>query len=626
MSYLDLPRFTFLGKFYTDPSTVNNDPSHYDPKNTKPSPWQDPKGTHSFRLTKVEVTGAMGLEGNLISTGDPLIGAAVYTPDQAQTNPANPARIVDLDVYQQGTTMLFGLTIDISIGGQVLTGSVDTPVLNSMRFTRVLPTRGWQDWDGYGSSSFGGDTYAVGYFRSVMRVDPTTWPTGSPLLDALKSKAITDSKGNILLSLRLVLDNYQNVPWHDDFRTGRVLGTIGPVLDPEESVQAPGPRWLNARPIDTDTAPWYFPYFYGAPFQVATRDGGVNTIVIDMANAVALESPGGPPVDLGDLMVQIGNGQSGLIGPFQANDNLYTALGGIIEMPLTQTQFDARRQPVSIQTSIQDIGGPALWNEDPSGLWFAAEDRSIRMTSEPDSSQRTWSGRVKVTQWGDPAPNVQLGVVPVSVVKGTKGATVPWSAGYEGNTLHADGALKASVGPSDANGWATVGLEVLRDPGSRTEQLDSQLYFVALYNLQNPPPNLMQAPAAQEQQISTVVWASYPVNENPDWPEIQAMMAPYDKLYPAMSDKIMLSDPHAFQTFATNPPWSIPGRPPIYPGRQPYKLPNGNVIDRGAIPQFMTLPIDDSLFMPISRDLSPNKTLTVLYFIYKLCQQFPPTA
>ncbi len=625
MSYLDLPRFNFLGKFYTDPSTVNNDPSHYDPDNTKPSPWQDPGGTHSFKFTKVEVTAAMDSGGNLVSSGDPLIGAAVYTADQAPTAPANPARIVDLDVYQQGTTNLYGLILDISIGGQVMTGTIDTPTLNSLRFQRVLPTRGWQDWDGYGSSSFGGDTYAVGYFRSIVRVDPQTWPTGSPLLDALRGKTITDPNGNILLSIRFILDNYQNVPWHDDFRTGRVLGTIGPVSSPEEPVQAPGPRWLDARPVDMDTAPWYFPYFYGAPFQIATRDGGVKTIVIDLANALALESPGGPPVDLGDLKVQIGGGETGLIGPFQANDNLYDVLGGIIEMPLTQAQFDARRQPVSIQTSIQGIGGPALWNEDPSGLWFAAEERSIRMTSEPDSSQRTWKGRVKISQWGDPAPNVQLGIETVSVVNGIKGATVPWSAGYQGNTPQADGALKAIVSPSDANGWATVGLEVLRDPGSRTEQLDSQLYFVVLYNLQNPPPDLKSAPAAQEQQLSTIVWASYPVNDNPEWPEIQKMMEPYDKLYPAMSNLIKLSDPHAFQTFATNPPWSPPGHP-IYPGRQPYKLPNGNVIDRGAIPQFMTLPFEDSLFMPISRDLSPNKTLTVLYFIYKLCQQYPPQA
>lgn len=620
MSYMDLPRFHFLGKFYTDPSTVNNDPSHYDPTTTKPSPWQDPKGTHSFKFTTVEVTAAMDPNGQLISGGDPLIGAAVYTADQSPTTPPpQPARIVDLDVYQQGTTMLFGVTLNINVGGTVLSGALDTPVLNSLRFTRVLPTRGWQDWDGYGSSSFGGDTYAVGFFQSVLRVDPATWPASSDLLNALRSRTTTDQNGKILLSLRFVLDNYQNVPWHPDFRTGRVLGTIGPVTSANDPIQAPGPRWLKARPLDTNTAPWYFPYFYDAPFKVAERDGGVKTVVIDLANAMAVESPGGPLVDLGDLTVKIGDGQSGPVGPFQSNDSLYTNLGGIIEMPLTEAQFNASQSPFSILTSIDSVGGPQLWGEDPSGLYFGAESRSLRLTSEPDSQSRQVQSPVYVTQWGKPLANCQLGVEVVSVVNGIKGATVPWSAGYQGNTPQADGALTAAITPTDANGWATLTLTVNRDPGSRTPELDSQLYFVVIYDPKVGPPDLTKVGAPQEQQISAVVWASYPVNENPAWWEIQAMMEPYDKLYPAMRDEIQLSDPHAFQIFATNPPWSH-----AYPNRKPVILPNGQVIARGAIPQFLTLDINDSLYMPISRDLSPNKVLTILYYSYNLQQQFPP--
>ncbi len=619
MSYMDLPRFHFLGVFYTDPSTVNNDPSHYDPSTTRPSPWQDPNGTHSFRFTKVEVTSGLDQSGQLVSTGDPLIGAAVYSADQSPSNPPPPARIVDLDVYQQGTSTIYGFQLKLNIGGTILSGSMDTCSLNSLRFTRVLPTRGWQGWDGYGSSSFGGDTYAVGFFQSVLRVSPASWPASSNLMNQLKAKTTTDASGNILLSIRLVLDNYQNVPWHDDFRTGRVLGTIGPVVSANEPVQAPGNRWLSARSIDTATAPWYFPFFYDAPFKIAQRDGGVQTIVIDMANALAVESPGGPPVDLGDLKVRIGNGQTGLIGPFQANESLYSNLGGIIEMPLTADQYNGRQQPVSILTSIDNVGGPQLWNEDPSGLYFAAETRSIQMTSEPGSSQLQAQSRVYVTQWGDPLPNYQLGVEAVSVVNGINGATVPWSAGYQGNTPQADGALTATVSPTDANGWATVTLSVNRDPGSRTEQLDSQLYFVVVYDPKKGAPNLMKVGAPQEQQISVVVWASYPVNENPEWEEIRKMMAPYDKLYPAMSSQIELSDPHAFQIFATNPPWNK-----AYPTRKPVTLPNGSVIARGAIPQFVTLDINDPLYMPISRDLSPNKVLTLLYFAYKLQQDFPP--
>ena len=51
MSYLDLPRISFMGSFYTDPSTMGHDPSHYDPNGTDPSPWQDPGGFHYFAFS-----------------------------------------------------------------------------------------------------------------------------------------------------------------------------------------------------------------------------------------------------------------------------------------------------------------------------------------------------------------------------------------------------------------------------------------------------------------------------------------------------------------------------------------------------------------------------------------------
>ena len=54
MSYLDWPRI-HLGGFFTDPSTVNNDPDHYKADNTRPSPWQDPKGLHRFKFVDVKV-------------------------------------------------------------------------------------------------------------------------------------------------------------------------------------------------------------------------------------------------------------------------------------------------------------------------------------------------------------------------------------------------------------------------------------------------------------------------------------------------------------------------------------------------------------------------------------------
>ena len=56
-------------------------------------------------------------------------------------------------------------------------------------------------------------------------------------------------------------------------------------------------------------------------------------------------------------------------------------------------------------------------------------------------------------------------------------------------------------------------------------------------------------------------------------------------------------------------------------------LPNGGVITAGSIPYYMTSDSTDPRFMPIMRDLSPNKLLTVLYYCYNVQQGLvpPPT-
>jgi hypothetical protein len=225
--------------------------------------------------------------------------------------------------------------------------------------------------------------------------------------------------------------------------------------------------------------------------------------------------------------------------------------------------------------------------------------------------------------WGEPRAVADLKVKVVPVVNGIQGATVPWAAGYRGDTPQARGALKASISQPDRHGWATVALRAVKDPGYRTPYLDGQLYFIVVYTGQTPP-NLKQAPAAQESQISCVVWSSYQVNRDPEWPEIATILEPYVKLFPYMTGLIDLSDEHTFQIFGTNPPWEPPPpSPPQFVPPTPYTLPDGKQIARGAIPFYMTRPLTDPRYMPVSRDLSPNKMLTVLYFMFNLQQRIP---
>src|SRR5690242_9727521 len=138
MSYLDWPRIHLGGTFFTDPSTVNNDPSHYDPDNTRPSPWQDPKGLHRFKFVDVRVQGALDQNGNFVDS-DPVIGIPANSTDQPSA-----AKIADLDVYQQGVPTIFGFQLQLSLSAAInIVGAMDPCCCNGLWWQRVLPTRGW---------------------------------------------------------------------------------------------------------------------------------------------------------------------------------------------------------------------------------------------------------------------------------------------------------------------------------------------------------------------------------------------------------------------------------------------------------------------------------------------------
>ena len=137
MSYLDLPRLHFTGKFLANPSTVNNTPNNFDPKNDFPTAariadgldksnnielFWNPNGDGTFGLvecTVVKVTYANGTE-ETSPEKDPIIGAAVASN---AGGPGAMAKIVDLDPMQQNVSEIWGMSVLVrtpgagSIGG-----------------------------------------------------------------------------------------------------------------------------------------------------------------------------------------------------------------------------------------------------------------------------------------------------------------------------------------------------------------------------------------------------------------------------------------------------------------------------------------------------------------------------
>ncbi len=142
MSCMRWPRFHLGGAFFTVPSTVVNDAALYKEEVTRPSPWQDPKGLYRFRFVDVKALGAVDADGGFVDN-DPIIGATANS-----LNLPTPAKIVDLDVYQQGVSTIFGFQLQLSFSALVnLIGSMEPCCCNALWWNRVLPTRGWRPWD-----------------------------------------------------------------------------------------------------------------------------------------------------------------------------------------------------------------------------------------------------------------------------------------------------------------------------------------------------------------------------------------------------------------------------------------------------------------------------------------------
>jgi len=582
-------------------------------------------GEHKFVLQNCNVASAVDGSGNVSS--DPIVGCSVTN------SPKYAARLVDLDVYQQGVSTIYGMQVTFNLAdGTTVTGTMDRATLNSLWWNAIIPTRSWSPSD-YAQGSYGGDMNACGVFQTVIRFDMSKYAkTSSPLLNALMAASLVVD-GNCLLSFKFTVDAYENVAQNANFRQGRFTGTIG-IVKPNEPLYNPGQRWLLSRVANT-TDPWFWPAFNNAPYMV---DAQRNVLVVDLANSICRQDaggictplgngtvqtapPGGDMVDIGTLTANLvaADGTITALGPLNYSSFFYNNNADIAEVPLTAAQV-AAFDTGSLQLSMSrtDLGNQVILAEAPGVPVYTVEVRAICMAGAPGTTAQT---TVYVSLNGKPVANKQMGLFIESVHGNTPGATVPPS--NPGDTPQADGALAATITTTDANGFATVNLKVMKDPGSRTSQLDGQLYFIIVFD---PAQTMPPVPPAdwpnpiQEHMISVIVWSDYQVNTNPTWTEIQTMMAPYMKLYASMRKQLDLTDQNTFYIYAMNPPWFT-----LVPPGQPAPPPGPLGISKGATAWYMSRSIDDPSYMPITRDLSPNKVMTVMHYIKNLQDAPPPT-
>jgi hypothetical protein len=604
MSYLDIPRIHLAGRFFTDPSTRNNDPTNYGV--ARPTPWQDPGGMHRFRFADCAVTSIIG-PGGVPIHDDPLLSSTFASIDAPSM-----AKIADLDVYQQGVSAIYGLSVGWTLpGGARLRGRMRPAVLNGVRFDCVLPKRGWNTQYGWGS--YGGDSNASGYFCSVLEVDVDAWPRGSDVLDALLAATVqqqTDRGTYALLSIRFVLDAYRNDPTvGSTYRQGRMVAAIGPFLE-TDAVQTPAARWLDVNPSRQDPTKqdWWSPTLYGAHFKV---DPARKVLVVDLANSLCFEEVEGPVVDLGELEAWVDETRLGTLDYTQRE-----AASGIAELALTDEALNAlTHKPLRLQCTRPDIGGPELLAEAASGYFISVDERVHRLEADPDLPGV--HSTVYVRRFGAPAPGVDIVVVCAPVFGATPGATVPPT--NPGDTINKNDAslyLRWSGGTTNGFGLVDLSIAPLADIPSRLHDLDGQLFFLAPFAPAfEKVPDLQEIGAPQERNVSLLVFSDYRPEGPVTWTEVQTLLTTYARLFDAMTARINLVDQFSFELFCRNPPWSVEyiGAPPT------------QGFNSGAIPFYLTRAFDDPRYMPVTRDLSPKRIARILEYA-RLVQQTPEGA
>lgn len=571
MSYLNPPRLHFAGRFQAAPSTVNNDPTHFDNENFVPAfqkmedstganGWWNPNGDAAWRLINCSVTAAWLDHGQPADAKDPIGACFVRDSDRSP-----PAKLVDLDPEQQVVSEIWGMQVRIC--------SADGTTLLRARYETAAFADIWTR-----APAGGGDMSAAAMYQSVLTELDWGDISNSPFLKALKQ-----ASGGGLLSIKFNVDGYNQDSNSPDFTHGRIAGTIGPCAAGEPHHFVVGRHFMAA----STRGPGFFTPAGRVNFCTAFVDAHAGKIVLDLGNALPTDRPGGRMSDLGTLALgylgpsTTSNGGNAPVVLDVISTNDYTGGGwyetttGIVTLPasraLTSDELAAIGQnPLVLTATGADGNTKVAIAEAPNGTYVRA-DRFVFRLNPGDTA----TVRLAASQWGQPYGGARIiaGFDPLQLQGPTPTVAQPISAvEFPARVI------------ADQNGAAELAIQV-SDPGPVRGYIDGQLYgvrpilednlgFGAGYNL------------SPWEFVSLLVWSGFAAEEPPTWfGSIQPIFQQYANLYPVMKRIVDLAD---------------------------YDSVCANV--RLLLLTF-GLPMEDPNSMPVTRDLSAAKRKAILRWL-----------
>ncbi|KAI8514877.1 hypothetical protein Bbelb_074680 [Branchiostoma belcheri] len=579
------PRLHFSGNFLADTPTLNNDPENFNIHNfnasrnppcyinyTYPHCNWNPTGSGDFRFVNCFVTKVCNKAG-MCSKYDAVVGKRIIGSDDTVA-----AKISDLDVYHQLTTaQLWGLVVGVEGAFQ---GNFKTNTVMDI-------------WQRCHKNECPGDPRPgrSGYFSSVLT--NVTWMddvTDSRFLRQLRYY----EHDNSVLNIKFTVDFMHEDATKPNFTLGRVVGTISavdrsPGCIPEfnRMMWSHGTQWLSPDQHKGEDE------FYNAPFYV---DDVNKKVIVDLSNSLPTNLEG-ELLDLGNLSLVVFRNMSALkiVGGKIADCTTLLAqpsfnLGRISPLALRNPLMIVREDPEP--TSCQECPKqctPVLV-EHLDGLYVGpAEDRVFRIpqpktgrplpkpdTEEDDNDGKVcWSLTLFAAQFGVPKAGVSLSIQRQDVPNTGQPADAIeiFPGDCRGNSkaktnVYGVGAFRFL---SDKEGIDRSVLPAYR------KYIDGQVYIykVRLSDDKSFPPGLW---------TSTHLYGKLDKKSNYSWSEdIYPVLKMYGNLYPVMDPLFNLSSEEDVR----------------------YKLSE-------VLSYALSLPIENPIHMPVTRDLSPARRDMIL--------------
>jgi hypothetical protein len=554
MSYLDVPRLHFAGTFIAKPSTVNNTASNFEPKVTDPFPAWNPNGNHFWQFLNCSVKSAFDDSGMMGQ--DPILKASVTSTD----NPS-PAKLVDLDTEQQMVSQIWGLQIKVAISEtEYFVGDFQATSFNDI-FVRVP--------GGHPDSMFSA------YFQSVLQNVQWSSQIESPFLSKLRSISPT------VLSIKFVVDGYNDDSSSAQFNQGRIVGSIGPAFTGEP------PNFLIGRALRPagPNSPLSFGY--------AKVDGNRQKVIVDLGNSIPSTTPQGPPPDLGVLQVAIipPEGSPSILGVYDYSLATYQTTAGVQEFSATTEQLKlVASTPLGIMQTTKPGQSPVVPLQEGANCTYINATQIVYRMDPGDTADV----QLIAVQFGKPAAGASIKLrlngdllqpAPISAappfspqppLPPVPTAMIPVATPASALTFD-DSVI---TGPDGRAGFQmTAG-----NPGNPREFIDGQVYNVSFTwdkdQDQSFPPDPNGA-------LSVLVFDTYA--GAPTWKDVEPFLSQYAKLYPFMDSLFPpgLADPKVYQQ---------------------------NI---AAFQAVLSLPQTDPRYMPVTRDMSRDKRKVLLEWLAK---------